>query len=313
MQSFCGSETRTNVAAFDCDKAREFPAKLTLGGKKFSAADCADADTYKAAKIAATKLDTGNPDKLFVINSILDPNDVSEQNKKGAVGEGIPRVLVEGRPAFTYRVEIGQDLFKRLRKLNGRRIPIWTLDNAGNDWGAVNSAGEFVGATGYFWISGNTQTTASTPVSALIEIAYVSSKQYNDEAVYMPVDLGELEPEGLLDVNLRYISNSTNVYKIAFDAPTAQFEERLNMAKKYATELVAGLFNAKTGATFATTLAITSVSYDATLEVLTITFDSTAYTALASGTKIKLYLDDVATLEAAGIENIEGVPVILTK
>ena len=313
MESFCGSNTRTNVAKFACDRARLFPNKLTIGGKEFTEEECADEETYKAAKIAATKLDTGNADKLYVINTLLDPNETTEQNRNGAVGEGVPQVLVEGRPAFTYRVEIGQDLFKRLRKFNKQIVPITTYDDGGMDWGAKLSNGKFGGCLAYFFISGNTQQTASTPVSALITVSYLSAKQYNDEAFYVPVELGENEPEGLLDGEFREISNVSNVYKIAFDAPTAQFGKRINLAEKYNAEIVVGLLNARTGATYATTLALTSASYDSALKLLTVTFDSTAFGALASLAKIKLYFDPVADLEAAGIENIEGVPVIITK
>lgn len=313
MQSFCGSETRTNVAAFDCDNARKYPKKLGIGGKAFTAADAVDDATFYAALIAATKLDTGNTDKLFFINNIEDPNDVSAQNTKGKVGEGVEQVLVEGKPGFTYRVEIGQDLFKRLRKFNKRRVKIFTYDDAGNMWGCKNTDGNFAGCEAIFFISGNTQQTSSTPVSALIEIAYVSAKQYNDESFYVPVTLTEFEPAGLLDGYLSKVSNVDNVYQIDFKVPVGQFGKSLNLSKTFNAQLVAGLYNARTGATYGTTLAITSRAYNSTLECETITFDSTAYTALASGAKIKLYLDPVADLEAAGVTGVEGVEVILTK
>lgn len=313
MESFCGQNTRTNVAAFDCDIARKFPNKLIIGSKAFTTGDAVDDDTFKAAILAATNLDTGNADKLFAINNLLNPVDKSDANKEGAVGEGVSQVLVEGRPRFDYQVEIGQDLFKRLRKLNKLTIPIFTYDDAGNLWGAKNSDGKFVGCKAIFFISGNHQQTSSEPVSALISISYVSTKNYNDEAYYVPVTLGEGEPAGLLDADLTEISNSSNVYKIGITAKTALFNRFINLAEKYNASLVVGLFNARTGATYGTTLAITSVAYDSTLKAMTVTFDSTAYTALNSGDKIKLYLDIVADLVTGGITGIEGVPVIITK
>lgn len=313
MQSFCGSEVRTNVAAFDCDNARKYPKKLGIGGKAFTTVEAADSATFYAALIAATKLDTGNADKLFFINNIEEPTDARGQNTKGKVGEGVEQVLVEGKPGFTYRVEIGQDLFKRLRKFNKRRVKIFTYDDAGNLWGAKSTDGKFVGAEAVFFISGNTQQTSSAPVSALIEIGYVSAKQYNDEAFYVPVELTEFEPVGLLDAYLSSVSNAANVWKIDLKAPVGQFGKFINLSKKFNSQLVAGLYNAKTGANYATNLPITSRAYDSSLECETITFDSTAYGLLASGDKIKLYLDPVADLEAAGIVGIEGVEVILTK
>lgn len=312
-ESMCGQLKRPNVGNFSCDQARKIPKKLIMGDYEFDDDDCADSETFRTALIAATKFDSSNPNKLYAINNILDPQRTTEANKTGATGDGPVQVLVEGRPGYTYRVEIGQDLFKRLRKYNKQVIPIWTYDDAENCWGAVNSAGKFIGARAYFFISENDMQTSSTTVSALISIAYISTKQYHDEAYYMPVSLGEFEPEGQLDVYLSKKSNAANVFKIDLKIPTAQKNAFINISEKYSTELVVGLLSAKTGAGFATPLDITSVAYDAVLKCLTVTFDSDDYTALANGALIKLSLANIAALEAANITGLEGVPVILTK
>lgn len=313
MASNCGKAKRTNVGTFDCDLARLFPLKLIMGGKKFPKEICADPDAYRDALLTATELDTDSSDKLFAINVLRDPQDTTPANQTGAVGEGPEQVLVEGKPSFTYRVEIGQDLFKRLRRFNKRIIPIYTYDDGGNNWGAEDSGGNHVGAQAKFFISGNTQQTASTPVSALITVTYLSASQYHDEAAYVPVVLSEFEPRGLLDAELKYLSNAANVFKIKVEARTAQLGVFLNYAKEYSSAWVGSLFSAATGATFATPLTITSVAYDATLACLTVTFDSTAYTALAAAAKIRLSMKTVADLKAANITGIEGVPVVLTK
>jgi hypothetical protein len=164
-----------------------------------------------------------------------------------------------------------------------------------------------------FFIFGNTQQTASSPVKATIAISYLDEGEYHDEAFYAKVALKSTEPSGLLDAYLSKVSNASNVYKIDIKAPTAQFGTYINIAKKYSADLIAALFTAKTGATFGTTLAITAVSYDSALECMTVTFDSTAYSALASGAKIKLGLVDPATLDAGDVLGIEGVDVILVK
>lgn len=312
-ESFCGADTRKNVGKFDCDEARKFPNKLIIGSKAFVLADAVDNDTFFAALTAATQLDNGSNSKLWPIHTLLDPQDQTAANTEGAVGEGVPQVLVEGKPKFQYSVEIGNDLFKRLRKFNKKKVKIFTYDDAGNLWGAKDADGNFVGCEAVIFVSGNRQQTASAPVSAQITISYTSAVNYNDDGVYVPVELGEFEPSGLLDGELVEISHSANVYKIGFVVPTARYGKTINLWEKYNAVIVAGLFTAFTGATFATSLAITSVAYDATLKAGTVTLDSTAYTALASGAKIKLLLDPVADLVAAGIEGIEGVPVIITK
>lgn len=313
MESFCGANARTNVKPFDCDEARKFPSKLFFGSAAFTEADAVDNDTFLAALTAATQLDFGAAGKLYPIHTLLDPQDQTAANTEGAVGEGVPQVLVEGKPKFQYSVEIGQDLFKRLRKFNKKKIRVFTYDDAGNLWGSKDTDGNFVGAEAVIFVSGNRQQTASAPVSAQITLSYTSAVEYNDDSFYVPVELGAFEPGGLLDGVLTNISHTTNVYKIGFVAPTAQYGKTINLWEKYHTELVAGLFSAGTGVGYGTPLAITSVAYDATLKAGTVTLDSTAYTALASGTKIQLKLDPVADLVAGGIEGIEGVAVILVK
>jgi hypothetical protein len=146
--SFCGSATRTNTGFFDCDEARKIPKKLIIGGYEFTDAELADEDTFKAALIAATKLPYTDETKLFAIHKLEDPQDKTEAPKTGKVGEGPLQYLVEGKPTFEYSVEIGQDLFKRLRKLNKRAVPIFTYDDAKKLWGSEKESGDFGGAMG---------------------------------------------------------------------------------------------------------------------------------------------------------------------
>jgi hypothetical protein len=315
MESFCGSNRRVNVRPFACDKARKFPAKLALGAGTLSTSDAADADTATAAITALTQLDTGAANKMYFIHTLRDPQDKSQADKKGAVGEGPEQTLVEGKPGFEYRVEIGMALYKELRKLNKQVIPVMTYDDEDDMWGCVDSNGVFAGCPAIFFISDMRQQTASAPVSALISISYLSAKNYNDEAFYVPMSLGEFEPGGLLDayLSLNAASLTTNVRKIDIKVRTAQFNGYINIVEKYNASIVAGMFTAFTGTTFATSLVITSWAYDATLKSGTLTLDSTAYTALASGAKIKIKFGPVATLAAAGITGIEGVEVIISK
>lgn len=315
MESFCGSNKRVNVGAFKCDQARKFPLKIALGAGILAPTDAVDDATATAAVKALTQLDHTADNKLFFINVLRDPQYTGDANKEGAVGEGPKQVLVEGKPGYSYSIEIGQDLFKRLRLFNKQVIPIMTYDDAGNLWGCKNSDGNFAGCDAIFFISGNYQQTSTAPVSAKIDIAYLSAQNYNDEAFYVPCTFSELEPAGLLDAVLSLNVNSltTNVRKIDIKVPTAKFNGFINIAKKYNASIVAGMFTFFTGATFSTSLALTSITYDATNECISATLDSTAYTALASGAKIKGFFGPVATLVAAGITGIEGVEFTFSK
>jgi hypothetical protein len=106
----------------------------------------------------------------------------------------------------------------------------------------------------------------------------------------------------------------SNVYKIGAKVINTQLGADQNLYTKYATELASSsLWEAHTGATFSTTLALTSVAGDSTNKGWTVTADNTAWTALPSGTKIRFRLKDPATLLAAGVRGIEGIPIIVTK
>lgn len=312
-ESFCGANGRVNVGRFDCDVARTFPNKLVLGSAAAAEADAVDSDTFNAWLNEQASLDDGNNNKLYAIHDILDPQNQTEANKEGATGEGVPQVLVEGKPKFTYSVEIGQELYKQLRKFNKRTVRVMTYDDSKNMWGVKNTDGEFQGAEAKFFITGNTQQDASKPVSAQITISYLSAKAYHDESYYVPVELGEFEPAGLLDGALTEISHSTNVYKIGWKIITALFGQGINLAAKYNASFVVGMLTAKSGVAYATSMPLTSVAYDSALKAFTVTFDSTAWTALASGAKVKLYGTSVASLVAGGIAGIEIVPLIITK
>ena len=117
----------------------------------------------------------------------------------------------------------------------------------------------------------------------------------------------------LIDVNLAYISNSTNVFKIGLSIFGSNLVGAYNTYDTIGT-LAAGLtFTAGTGANYGTSLTITSVAVDAALKALTVTFDSTAYTALPGGTIIQLSAPIPSVLDAADIVETEILPVLLTK
>jgi hypothetical protein len=148
-----------------------------------------------------------------------------------------------------------------------------------------------------------------------VKISIVDGADFSSNAAYMTTTFTPSDLEGLNDAFVyQTAANTANVYKIGLKIPTASLTTSINVHDSYAAELAsASLWSAKTGATFATTLTITSVATDTVNGGWTVTFDSAAYTALASGAKIKLTLVSPTALAAADVLGIEATPLIITK
>lgn len=322
--NFCSTQGG-NAGGILCDFDRGVPKKVVVGGKQFSAAEYADADTFQAALLAALKLNTGNSSKLFALPEIFEVEDKTEAPTEGSLALGPKKRLKKGRPSYTYSVEIGWDQYQRLLAYDGKTMPAYTLDDLNNFWGnraaaAANTpnTNDFKGDQVYITVSGKgfkNGTDAKSGV-ATISISYISIDDFEKRGTgaILP-DISASDLVGLVDVMLSKVSNVTNVYKIKMTIPVPFVGNNtdLNIYDEHAAAIAALTFTAFTGADYSTALTITSVAVDAALKCLTVTFDSTAYTALAGGTKIKLIGPTVVALDAADVDGLEIGSIILTK
>ena len=129
----------------------------------------------------------------------------------------------------------------------------------------------------------------------------------------MPSDFNIADVAPLIDVPLSYISKASNVYKIGIKIPGSNIVEPYNIYDDFGSAIAGLTFTAFTGATYGTSLAITTVAVDASLKCLTVTFDSTAFGLLSSGASIKLVPPTQSALDGASVTGIELLYVILTK
>ena len=252
--------------------------------------------------------------KLFVFPVVQDVADKSDANKEGSLNQGFKTVLLEGKPAYEFKVFAGQSLVPQLRKFNNQSLRVLMLDNHNRVWG-VKSGVNFIGAQAKIFTGGLKYADGQNVNEgvATISVSYLKASELNDDAAFGEV-VSTAGITGLIDAQLTNISHVTNVWKIGAQIATAEIGQTINVADTYSTELAAaGLWVAKTGATYGTTLAITSVAYDAALNCWTVTFDNTAYGLLSSGANIKLNFAAPGVLNAAGVESLEGLEVILTK
>lgn len=313
--SLCGTSV-ANTGELQCDKSRGILKKLLIFNGTIGSADYVDGITFMTKLIANSKLSKDNANKIFPINEAQDVADSSEANKEGSLGLGFKTVLLEGKPAYTVKIFAGADLLKRLRTFNNQTVRVLEFDANGNVWG-TKSGTNFKGFQAKLFFTGNKLATGQNVEQGVVTftMSILSTSEYFDNAYWMDTD-GNLEDiVGLIDVPLSKISNISNVYKVGIKVLGSNLQEPYNIYDEYGTAIAGASanFSAGTGTNYGTPLAITSIAVDASLKALTVTFDSTAYTALASGTAIKLKGATPAQLDAVDVTGIELLPVIVTK
>lgn len=307
-QEFC-INTGGNTGAPNCDRTRGIPRFPVLGRKEFTPADMAD---FEAAYDAAVNAPMSDPNKLFPFPIIQDAANNATDNKKGTLGLGYTTTLLEGKPAYTWKVVIGQCQFKALRKFNGYKGPMFVPDVTNTFWGALKPNGNFVGYdVADFFVSGNDFGTGSDPVTATISVSLADAVQFNDFAAWIDTnDFNISDYKGLQDVQIVSLAAPTvSAFKLGGTFACSS----VNAYDAYADALaVVGAWTAKSGNT---ALTITSVAKDAVLGGWTVTVDATAFGALASGAKVVINLASPAVLSAltTPVVGIEGVAYTYTK
>ena len=313
-----------NTGGIDCDVKRAVPKKFAVGGKEFSSSEYADSATLQAALLAAMILPNGDSDKLYPFPEILQVGVETEADTTGGLALGPQRRLRKGRPAYVFSCEIGQYQYQKLLAFDGKTLPVFTFDDENNLWGYRAAADTntvnvkpFKGEQAYITISGNGFKDGNSAEAgvAQIRIAFLSVDDFEKRSAFASLpNLSSGDLVGLKDVILSEPqAHASNVHKVAMKIANAKVAGDINIFDDYGTAIAALSWTAFTGATFATSLTITSIAVDNTLKCLTVTFDSTAYTALSSGAKIKLVPPTAAVLDAADVTGIEIEFIILTK
>lgn len=314
--SFCGS-AGANTGGVDCDIRRGKPVLFIVGSHKFTTAETLTAETFTATLLALMKLNTGNPEKMYAFPPLRGITNNTPANTEGTLGDGTTIVLGEGAPGFTGQLLIGSNTEKAIRKFNGLVLPVITLDANGVFWGTEDALGNFFGTQALLFTSPKPYsdgTSVETEV-ATTSVRYLSAADFSDNASAIESDVRANQLEGLVDVRLSEASvSNTNARKIKVKFKNVVKGKDFDFYDKYSTDLAdVNLWSAHSGSNFQTPLTITSVVVDATLKAWTVTLDSTAYTALAANSKIKLELVGPEELDAADVIGIEGTPVVLTK
>lgn len=301
-----------NTGQIPCDAQRGLPKLMLVGGKVFAPADYATPDTLQAAIRAAVKEATGSPDKLFPFPEIGGTTDQTDALKTATLGYGLKQVTIEGRPGYSFQVQVGQAGFQALRLFNRAIVPVFTIDDQNNQWGTIDSEGNWAGEVAQIFVSGNGFGDGTKPFVADISVAYQSASDFNDYSRYATLNFNPNEAKGLVTVELAAYAHAANVIHVSVEAPTAKLGVSLSVEDDFSTELADDtLWRVSVSAGTAPTF--TSVADDPGKGFI-VTLDGTMYTALASGTKVFLSLADAPTLDAADVTGIENVaPLVVVK
>lgn len=308
--------TGSNVGQIDGDLSKGVAKNFVIFGGKFTAADNADASSRATALISYSLKSKLDADKLLWLPEVQNIEDKSDSDKEGSLNLGFKTILVEGKPAYEIKVFGSSEFAKAVRNFNGKIVRVWEYDANEKLWGAQNGT-DTVGYQAKIQTKGQKLATGQNVEEGVvtITISFLSTSEYFNSPKC--IDLSDVDTSNVrsqIDAAMSVVSKASNVYKIGISLPTAQANNPYNVADKYTTELAqTPLWKAYTGTNYATTLAITSVSYDAATKAWAVTLDSTAFAALGAGASIKIALATPDILDAAGVIGIEGTPIFTTK
>lgn len=313
--SLCSSSV-ANTGELACDKSRGVLKKIMIFNGAIGSSDYASEETLFNKLVTNSKLSKSEANKIFVINEAQEIADASEANTEGTLGLGFKAILREGRPAYTVKMFAGADLLKRLRKFNNQTVRILEFDANGTIWG-VRSGTDFKGFQAKLFFTGNKLADGQNISEGIVTLtlSILSTSEYFDNPVWADLSSYNIEDVvPLIDVNMAFVSNSSNVHKISMKIADSNLVNDYNIGPDFGTAIATldANFSALSGAgTPATALAITSVTYDATLQALTVTYDNTAYGS-ATG-NIKLIPPTPAQLDGADVTGIELLAVTYPK
>jgi hypothetical protein len=301
----CGGSAGTFNSGFPlCDVIRKAPKALLLldAGVGFDAAARADVATLVAAIKTATRAPRGS--RVYPIMSISNFDDTSTAATKAAIGNlSIQQITMqEGVPSFDFQHRKGDMYHKQLSKAENSNLTLIIIDDAYVIYGTQTAGGLFAGYTlAEFKAQLAKFANASTPSNYPFSVVLNDIVEYKENLAFVQLDSTVLGISGIVDTDLKLVSQATNVANISAIAAGGK-----SLGDNFSTEMADvdawKATNHQTGAPF----TITSVTYNSTAKYFVVTLDSTAFTALTAGDKVDIDLVDVAALKALGVDGFES-------
>ena len=303
----------TNLGKAPCDVRMARPKYIfPTRGKVFTAAELADPTTFKAAlKAALLQVRTSN-DKIFQFPLMRVADDNTAEVSPATLADGYEEILNESLPLYNLQSTATVCVNTGMTSFNGWNEKVFVLD-VNNVWWYVSTSDN--GGAGFtvgslytdpprFGNSSNIKTSNT-------RLLFGDLDEFKEGLGAIKLDFNPAKLiEPINDVTLvEKAAAAANVFTVGGIIKCAGTDIFSKYSAALANSARWTIKNLTTGAA----IAITSVAADAVNAGWDITADNTAYTGLASGTKLEINIADPATLNTAGVNGIEGISIVYTK
>jgi hypothetical protein len=286
---------------------------LCTRGATFTSNELVDSASIKAALLTKMLLAKTSAQKIYLFpyaneaaNNTGDPN-------VATLSDGFEKTLTDPLKKYTLTyAETGKAQNAAMCQFNGWTDKVYFIDR-NNRFGYLSVAD----GTAKGFSVGNLFTTSPGPGSSTevnttkTNITFSNPDEFKTSVIglidldFNPADLVNIEDFQVIEKD----APSSNVVTVGLlgrftnqDGYDAFKTAMNNVARWVVTNETTGL-----------TITITSVATDDTHKGWDITIDSTAFSALASGTKYSINAAAPSVLHAAGVDGIEGIKITYTK
>lgn len=299
----------TGIPLCDLAKGKIKGVLLLDKGVYFTPAERASATAFLAAVKAKTVAARGQ--RVYPVFDINNFEDNTGDPTTGGVGNLSTATIIvsDAVPTFRFGYNGSEARHKRMALMNGASLDIMFID----DKYAVYGTQDGDNLKGFSVLQAYTDTSKFIVADAInqysFRITLGSIVEYREQSAYVVTNNGLIALQGLIDVQLAYLSNVDNVVKVQ---PIA--DGGTNLSENDTTNAaIAGetftAINLETSAAF----TVTSSAADNTLDAVTVTLDSTAWAALSAGDRVQINPPSTSNLFDAGVKPYEFLPVIVTK
>lgn len=228
----------------------------------------------------------------------------------GSVGNLSTATIVtqDGVPAFRFAYNGTEARHARMSAMNSMSLDVLFVDDAWNIYGTKKDDGVFGGYSvlqAYCYTSKFIVSDAVNQYSFSITLGDIT--QYRERSTLIAANSSITGALGLINVEMKKISNASNAYTVQLIA-----DGGTNLEPLYGAAIEALTFtatNLQTGAS----IPITSVVKNDTTDVFVITLDNAAYTALTTGDKVQIAGPSASVLAAANVKPFEILPLVIVK